>query len=73
MYQTNTICAISGYATLFSMQGEVMQAMYGDNADEPTIFGIACSMLYIGNLVFRLGHNVVFGFAIPRTRVVCGN
>jgi len=30
----------------------------------------ACSMLYFGNLIFRLGHNVVFGFAIPRTRVV---
>mmetsp|Transcript_109143 Transcript_109143/g.163235 ORF Transcript_109143/g.163235 Transcript_109143/m.163235 type:complete len:435 (-) Transcript_109143:34-1338(-) len=59
-----------GYATLFSMQEQVMEAMYGDQADEPTIFGIACSMLYIGNLVFRLGHNIVFSFAIPRTRVV---
>ena len=48
-----------------------MKAIYGqDQTDEPTIFGIACSMLYFGNLIFRLGHNIVFGFAIPRTRVV---
>lgn len=52
------------------MQEQVMEAMYPDENDEPTIFGFACSMLYFGNLIFRLGHNVVFGFAIPRTRVV---
>ena len=61
----------SGYATLFSMQGEVLKALYGENTtEEPEIFAFACSFLYFGNLVFRLGHNVVFGFASPRLRVV---
>lgn len=52
------------------MQEQVMSVMYPGVEDEPTVFGVACSMLYIGNLVFRLGHNIVFGFTIPRTRVV---
>lgn len=52
------------------MQREVEQAMYGDPEDEPKIFGHATSMLYVGNLVFRLGHNIVFWFGGPRTRVV---
>ena len=47
-----------------------MEAMYGVGAQEPHIFGVACSMLYLGNLFFRLGHNVVFGFLTSRMRVV---
>jgi len=59
-----------GYAALFSLQEKVMEAMYGVGAQEPHIFGVACSMLYLGNLFFRLGHNVVFGFLTSRMRVV---
>lgn len=61
-----------GYATLFSLQKEVKSAMGIDNNDKSAshIFGVAVSMLYIGNLVFRLGHNFAFYFATPRIRVL---
>ena len=47
-----------------------MEAMYGSGVEEPHIFGVACSMLYLGNLFFRLGHNVVFGFMSSRMRAI---
>eukprot|EP01094_Clydonella_sp_ATCC50884_P020750 TRINITY_DN4372_c0_g1_i3.p1 TRINITY_DN4372_c0_g1~~TRINITY_DN4372_c0_g1_i3.p1 ORF type:complete len:433 (+),score=131.63 TRINITY_DN4372_c0_g1_i3:58-1299(+) len=61
-----------GYATLFSMQSEVKSAMgiSDDDKHESHVFGVAVSMLYIGNLVFRLGHNFVFWFGTPRIRVL---
>lgn len=34
------------------------------------IFGAAVSFLYFGNLIFRLGHNVIFAFLAPRNRVL---
>lgn len=66
----------SGYATLFSLQGELSKKLIPPNdPDESThnsVFGVAVSMLYIGNLIFRLGHNIVFFFGSPRVRVVRG-
>jgi hypothetical protein len=31
---------------------------------------LTASLVYIGNFIFRLGHNVIFAFAEPRGRVV---
>eukprot|EP00011_Vannellida_sp_DIVA3-517-6-12_P007473 CAMPEP_0114626266 /NCGR_PEP_ID=MMETSP0168-20121206/11691_1 /TAXON_ID=95228 ORGANISM="Vannella sp., Strain DIVA3 517/6/12" /NCGR_SAMPLE_ID=MMETSP0168 /ASSEMBLY_ACC=CAM_ASM_000044 /LENGTH=427 /DNA_ID=CAMNT_0001837561 /DNA_START=10 /DNA_END=1290 /DNA_ORIENTATION=- len=59
-----------GYAALFSQQDQVLYAVYGAGASEPTVFSFGISMLYMGNLVFRLGHNVLFAFCGPRYRVI---
>jgi hypothetical protein len=62
-----------GYASLFSLQGK-LKALYridpSNLSDENQLFTSAVSMLYIGNLCFRLLHNVFFGFLAPRNRVV---
>ena len=67
-----TFPVFSGYATLFALQKEVKDAMGvpSDNSSRSQLFTTAASMLYLGNLFFRLGHNFVFGFCSPRYRVI---
>lgn len=60
-----------GYAALFSMQSEVKHVMGISDCDdsESQLFGFAVSFLYLGNLIFRIGHNIFFFFLKPRLRV----
>lgn len=76
----------SGYACLFALQREVkelygiagrllfhtiiLNVHLDDGSKESVLYGIAASFIYIGNLVFRLGHNIIFAKFYPRTRVV---
>jgi len=61
-----------GYACLFALQAQV-KSEYGiaNNASPLSHeFSVAASLVYIGNFVFRLGHNVFFAPFQPRTRVI---
>jgi MFS family permease len=61
-----------GYACLFALQREIKQVYHikDDDSELAHLYGVAASLVYIGNLVLRLGHNVVFSYFYPRTRVV---
>ena len=66
-----TLTQFMGYAILVAFQAKLkaqLGIVDGNNADSHQ-FAFAVSFLYIGNLVFRLLHNVVFAFITPRTRV----
>ena len=60
-----------GYACLFSLQGKLKDAYgittHGERFDQ---FGNAVSFLYMGNLVFRFAHNILFFCFSPRIRVL---
>eukprot|EP00276_Gloeochaete_wittrockiana_P018064 CAMPEP_0184335290 /NCGR_PEP_ID=MMETSP1089-20130417/3878_1 /TAXON_ID=38269 ORGANISM="Gloeochaete wittrockiana, Strain SAG46.84" /NCGR_SAMPLE_ID=MMETSP1089 /ASSEMBLY_ACC=CAM_ASM_000445 /LENGTH=449 /DNA_ID=CAMNT_0026659879 /DNA_START=8 /DNA_END=1357 /DNA_ORIENTATION=+ len=60
-----------GYAALFSMQSQVKHTMGISDCDAAAsqLFGFAVSFLYLGNLIFRIGHNIFFFFMKPRFRV----
>lgn len=60
-----------GYACLFSLQHKIT-GVYGikDSGERFDQFGNAVSFLYIGNLVFRFAHNIVFACISPRVRVI---
>jgi hypothetical protein len=66
-----TLAEFLGYAILVSFQAKLKKQMHIIDGDNPLShqFSFAASFLYIGNLVFRLMHNVVFGFLSPRQRV----
>jgi len=59
-----------GYAALFGLQHEIKSkfAIGDGDVSGSRAFGVACSFLYIFNLIFRFSHNVVFGFMGPRGR-----
>jgi hypothetical protein len=60
-----------GYACLFSLQGKIKDVYgittHGERFDQ---FGNAVSFLYMGNLVFRFAHNILFFCFSPRIRVL---
>jgi hypothetical protein len=59
-----------GYAALFGLQHEI-KTKFGisdDNISASRQFGVACSFLFIFNLIFRFSHNIVFGWMGPRGR-----
>ena len=60
-----------GYACLFSLQGKIKDA-YGITTQGERFeqFGNAVSFLYMGNLVFRFAHNILFFCLSPRIRVL---
>jgi len=63
----------SGYAALFALQEKLSEKLIPRGSPDDTqsvLFAVAVSMLYIGNLLFRLGHNVVCSFGAPPVRVV---
>merc|ERR1719223_974224 len=41
-----------------------------DNSYDAKVFNIGISFLYLGNMLFRLLHNLVFSFLRPRSRVI---
>jgi len=61
-----------GYACLFALQHEIKQVynIADNNSELSHLYGIAASLVYVGNLIFRLGHNFFFWFMEPRTRVI---
>jgi hypothetical protein len=67
-----TMPVFMGYACLFSLQKKVKMA-YGipdDGSADSRLFGAAVSFLYLGNLVFRFAHNIIFFCVTPRWRVL---
>jgi len=61
-----------GYACLFALQREI-KTKYNikDNSSELShLYGVAASLVYIGNFIFRLGHNIFFCFMQPKNRVI---
>jgi hypothetical protein len=67
-----TIPVFSGYAALVTLQAK-LRARVGI-PDDPAapgseFFTAAVSCQYIGNLIFRMAHNVLFGWLRPRSRV----
>jgi len=61
-----------GYAAMVTLQDNIKTKLHiGDNSSSLSYeFSFATSLLYLGNLVFRLLHNVLFCFLRPRYRVV---
>jgi len=62
----------SGYACLFALQREVKQLFHiaDDGSRASYLYGVAASFIYLGNFTFRLGHNIIFSYFYPRTRVL---
>jgi len=62
----------SGYGCLFALQRKLKE-QYGiadNNSDLSHYYGVAVSLVYLGNLFLRLGHNIIFCWLTPRLRVV---
>uniref|UniRef100_A0A6A7G760 Transmembrane protein n=2 Tax=Hirondellea gigas TaxID=1518452 RepID=A0A6A7G760_9CRUS len=65
-------CAVfQGYGILVLFQNKLAQeiGIIGDNDPRSGQFHFAVSFLYIGNLLFRVLHNLVFSWIRPRFRV----
>jgi hypothetical protein len=60
-----------GYAAMVTMQDNIKNRLHiGDNGSSSSYeFSFATSLLYLGNLIFRLMHNVILAPARPRHRV----
>lgn len=57
-----TMPVFMGYAALFSLQHKV-KAVYGipdDSSSRSRLFSVGVSFLYLGNLIFRFAHNIIF-------------
>lgn len=61
-----------GYATMVTLQAHIKHRLdIGDNSSSASYaFSFATSLIYFGNLIFRLMHNIFFCFLAPRYRVV---
>jgi hypothetical protein len=57
-----------GYAAMVTLQDNIKtQLGIGDNSSHESYeFSFATSLLYLGNLIFRLLHNIIFSFMRPR-------
>jgi len=70
-----TIAVFSGYAALVVLQQKLLKVFFqnstpGHDLDvQENQFKHACSFNYVGNLIFRIAHNFVFGCVSPRRRV----
>jgi hypothetical protein len=61
-----------GYSTLVSFQSKLKDRLgiTDTHSDASYIFGDATSLIFLGNLLFRLLHNVIFTAIRPRNRVL---
>lgn len=61
-----------GYAAMVTLQDNIkVRLNIGNNSSSESYeFSFATSLLYLGNLIFRLLHNIIFSFLRPRYRVV---
>jgi hypothetical protein len=59
------------YAALVTLQGNLKQriGIGNDSSSESARFSFATSLCYLGNLIFRLMHNILFCKIAPRYRV----
>ncbi|KAH0789960.1 major facilitator superfamily transporter [Histomonas meleagridis] len=70
-----TLPVFMGYACCFSLQRN-LSFVFGltegvSGTKTSYLFGLACSFVYLFNLIFRvLGHNIVFGCLHPKDRVI---
>lgn len=66
-----TLPLFMGYAGMITQQ-EHIKTKLGISKDSPDayIFGVGTSFLYLGNLIFRLLHNILFTCMKPRQRVM---
>ena len=70
-----TVAVFMGYASLVVVQKKLYNQFESNNGGsltklETEIFEHGTSLVYFGNLCFRLLHNVVFAKITPRSRVV---
>eukprot|EP00744_Colponema_vietnamica_P009215 GILI01013126.1.p1 GENE.GILI01013126.1~~GILI01013126.1.p1 ORF type:complete len:469 (+),score=49.80 GILI01013126.1:26-1432(+) len=66
-----TLPVFMGYSGLVVLQeGLKTRLDIKSSTNDAYIFGLAVGNLYIGNLIFRLLHNVIFTFLRPRQRVM---
>ena len=61
-----TIAIFMGYASLVLLQHRLSTKMCLESS---SLYQHACSMNYVGNLIFRIAHNFVFAKIRPRHRV----
>lgn len=64
-----TIPLFMSYAGMVSLQRSIEERIGLENLNT-YIFGIAIGNLYLGNLIFRLMHNFLFSYFVPRERVM---
>jgi hypothetical protein len=66
-----TISVFMGYSGMIVLQDKLKTRLgIVTGSDEAYVFGVAVSFLYLGNLIFRLMHNILFSFLKPRQRVM---
>lgn len=66
-----TVSVFMGYSGMIVLQDKLKTRLdIQTGTDEAYVFGVAVSFLYLGNLIFRLLHNVIFSFLKPRQRVM---
>lgn len=66
-----TLSVFMGYSGMIVLQDRLKTRLgIVTGSDEALVFGVAVSFLYLGNLIFRLMHNVIFSFLKPRQRVM---
>lgn len=67
-----TIPVFMGYSGMIVLQAGLKKqiGIEEEDRDESYVYGIAVGFLYIGNLVFRLLHNIIFTCMLPRQRVM---
>lgn len=66
-----TISVFMGYSGMIVLQDKLKTRLgIVTGSDDAYVFGVAVSFLYLGNLIFRLMHNVLFSFLKPRQRVM---
>lgn len=69
-----TMAVFAGYACLFSMQHMIKMffEIPDDDSAESHSFSYTITAMYISNLIFRLGQNVLLGALSPRQRAFIG-
>ena len=67
-----TIPVFMGYSSMIVLQEGLKSqiGISGDDRQQSYVYGIAVGFLYIGNLVFRLLHNILFTCMKPHQRVM---
>ena len=66
-----TISIFMGYSGMIVLQEKLKTRLeIKSGSDDAYVFGIGVSFLYLGNLIFRLMHNVLFSCMRPRQRVM---
>ena len=67
-----TMPVFMGYAGMIVLQAHIKDRLDIKNGanDASYVFGVGVSFLYLGNLIFRLMHNVLFTCLRPRQRVM---